>query len=136
MRKLSLLAAIPVLAFSTACYHAIIDTGRPASGQMIERPWAMSFIYGLVPPPIVETAGKCPNGIAKVETQWSFLNGLVNALTFGIVTPMDIRVSCASRGTASNGHAIVGNKFDSATEAIQAAADLAVSSGADVYVKF
>lgn len=136
MRKISLLAAIPAFVFSTGCYHAIIDTGRPPSGQIIERPWAMSFIYGLVPPPVVETAAKCPNGVARVETQWSFLNGLVNALTFGIVSPMDIRVSCASGGSASNSHVVPATSFETPAQAIEAASDAAVKSGHEVYVQF
>ncbi|MGH7466761.1 MAG: Bor/Iss family lipoprotein [Longimicrobiales bacterium] len=50
--------------------------------QSIKQPWAMSFIYGLVPPKTMETAQQCPDGVAKVDTQLSFLNGLVAALTF------------------------------------------------------
>jgi hypothetical protein len=36
------------------------------------------------------------NGVAKVETQLSFVNQLVNLLTLGIYTPMEIRVVCAA----------------------------------------
>lgn len=82
----------------SACYHATIETGLPPGNQTLERPWALSFIAGLVPPPVVETAERCPNGVSKVETQLSFLNQVVNVLTFGILTPMDIRVTCAARG--------------------------------------
>jgi len=84
----------------TSCYHAQITTDRSPSDQSIERPWAHSFIYGLVPPKIVETASECPNGLAKVQTKMSFLNGLVSGLTFGIYTPINIKVTCAS-GTAA-----------------------------------
>jgi len=136
MRKLSLLVAGAAILASTACYHAVIDTGRPASGQVIEQPWAMSFAFGLVPPPVVETAAKCPNGIAKVETQWSFLNGLVNIVTFGIVTPMDIRVSCALRSSASADRSIPAAAFGSTTEAIEAASNQAAKTGREVYVQF
>ena len=44
-----------------------------------------------MPPSTIETAQKCPNGVAKVETQQSFGNQLVGFLTLGIYTPMDIR---------------------------------------------
>jgi hypothetical protein len=54
----------------------------------------------LVPPSVVETASQCPNGVARVETQHSFLNGLAAALTFSIYTPMTITVQCASAGGA------------------------------------
>lgn len=92
----SLLSAGVVLALS-ACYHATIETGLPPSNQTLEKPWALAFVYGLVPPATIETAQRCPHGVAKVETQLSFLNQVVNALTFGILTPMDIRVTCAAQ---------------------------------------
>ena len=88
-----------VLAFCmiaiTGCYTATIETGRPASNIKIEQNWALCFVYGLVPPKTVETAAKCPHGVAKVMTQISFLNGLVGRLTFGMFTPMTIQVTCA-----------------------------------------
>ena len=77
------------------CYHAVVNTGLTASPTVQENLWAMSFIYGLVPPAPVDSHSKCPRGVSKVETQMSFLNGLVNAVTFGIVTPMTITVTCA-----------------------------------------
>lgn len=84
---------------TTACYHAVIETGKPASSETIKQPWAMSFVAGLVPPPVMETASKCPNGVARVETQHSFLNMLVTWVTFNIVSPMTIEVTCASGAT-------------------------------------
>lgn len=99
MKKLASAAALAVAIAATGCYHATIDTGLQPSGQTIKKPWATSFVYGLVPPEVVETAAKCPNGVAKVETQLSFLNQLVSALTFGIFTPMTIEVQCAAPRT-------------------------------------
>jgi hypothetical protein len=56
---------------------------------------------GLVPPSPVETAQKCPNGVAKIDTQLSFANQLVSFLTLSIYTPMDIKVTCAQGRTSS-----------------------------------
>ncbi|GAC1651076.1 MAG: hypothetical protein NVS4B3_10980 [Gemmatimonadaceae bacterium] len=141
MRYIAKASLVVVAIVTSACYHAVIDTGRPSSGQVIEKPWASSFIAGLVPPSVVETASKCPNGVAKVETQLSFLNQLVSGLTFGIYTPMEIRVECASRGTsmlpAAATIAIDGGA--SATEraaALDAAAARSGALGTPVYVKF
>jgi hypothetical protein len=58
----------------------------------------MSFVYGLVPPPVENVAQQCTNGVSRVETQHSFLNGLVAALSAGIVTPLQIDVICAAAG--------------------------------------
>lgn len=46
------------------------------------------------------TAARCPTGVAKVETQLSFVNMLVGFLTLSIYTPMDIRVTCAEGGVS------------------------------------
>ena len=82
------------------CYHATIETGRTPSNVTLEDRWADSWILGLVPPAIINTAARCPSGVARVETQLSFLNQLVGLLTFGIYTPMDVRVTCAQAGAA------------------------------------
>lgn len=65
--------------------------GVAPSTETITKAWASGWILGLVPPSTIETAQKCPNGVAKVETQQSFGNQLVGFLTLGIYTPMDIR---------------------------------------------
>jgi len=96
MRRTAQLTAVLLLLGSAGCYHATIDTGLTPSPQTVEKPWASSFIDGLVPPSTVETQAKCPHGVSKVDTQLSFLNMLVGAITFGIFTPMDIKVVCAA----------------------------------------
>ena len=136
MRNLLRFTVLPAALALGACYHVIVDTGRPANGTTIQKPWANSFILGLVPPPPVETAGKCPNGVAKVETQQTFLNGLVSFLTSGIYTPWSVTVSCASGGRASNDKTLEVGAGMTTTQAIQTAAMQSVMTGEDVYVKF
>jgi hypothetical protein len=79
------------------CYHAMIDTGRLPSPETVEKKWASGWVYGLVPPSPISTAAKCSDGVAKVETQLSFLNQVVSVLTLGIYTPMEIRATCATK---------------------------------------
>jgi hypothetical protein len=105
MHPLRTAALALALVASAGCYHAVINTALQPSGQVIEEPWAMSFAWGLVPPDIMETAAKCPGGVAKVETVHSFMNGLVNVLTFGIVSPMSIRATCAAGARRSSDEA-------------------------------
>jgi hypothetical protein len=85
----------------TGCYHATVETGATPSTVVIDKSFASAWIYGLVPPSTVSTAERCPNGVAKVETQHTFVNQLVGILTLGIYTPMQIRVTCAAAGSAS-----------------------------------
>lgn len=129
----------------TGCYHATIVTGRPMSSDSISIPWANSFVYGLVPPPLVEAAAQCPNGVAKVQTQHSFLNGLVQFLTFGIYTPIQIDVTCAAAGPVQTSDASaasptlrVGEAADSVARlrTVNRAAAIANETGRPVFVKF
>lgn len=94
MRKLAfVLAAVLV----TGCYHVTVVTSAAAPGAKVEKEWQNSFVYGLVPPPELDVKEQCSQGVAKVETERSFLNGLVSALTWSIYTPMHTTVTCASR---------------------------------------
>jgi hypothetical protein len=92
LRYLTLFVFTVLLA---GCYHATIDTGRQPSPETVEKKWASGWVYGLVPPKTISTAAKCSDGVAKVETQLSFLNQVVGLLTLGIYTPMEIRATCA-----------------------------------------
>lgn len=85
----------------SGCYHARITTGLTPSTTVIDKPFASGWIYGLVPPSPVNAAQECPNGVAIVETELSFVNQLVSAITFGIYAPMHIKVTCASSSRAS-----------------------------------
>jgi hypothetical protein len=130
-------AAAVVAAFAlTGCYHAVINTGRPESTDIITIKWANGFIYGLVPPPVVETASRCTNGVAKVETQHSFLNMLAQFVTFGLYTPMQIDVTCAARGTASAESVIKVEQGRTMEQALGQAVQLSAEKEAPVYVQF
>jgi hypothetical protein len=130
-------AAAVVAAFAlTGCYHAVIQTGRPESSDVISLKWANSFVYGLVPPPVLETASRCTNGVAKVETQHSFLNGLVGIITFGIYTPIQLDVTCAARGTASAAPVIKVEQGRTAEQALSDAINMSAEQGTAVYVQF
>ena len=131
LRALSLVGLFALV----GCYHAVIETGRPAGTTVVTKPWAMSFIFGLVPPPVENVAQQCTNGVSKVETQHSFLNGLVAAVTFSLVTPMQIDVTCAAAGGDDNSLATVrvpGNPREALLQAIE----LSRETGRAVYAAF
>jgi hypothetical protein len=132
-------ALVAVVTSLGACYHATIETGLTPSTQVLEQSFASSWIYGLVPPKTVETASRCPDGVAKVETQQSFVNQLVGFLTLGIYTPMHIRVTCAQAAEATTGATLMipaGPTGDEVRMAFGAAADLAAREQAVVLVQF
>ena len=85
-----------LVALTAGCYRATVETGLRPSEVTVKREWAHSFLGGLVPPATMETMSQCPNGVARVQTQHSFLNLVANAITFGIYSPMTIEVQCAA----------------------------------------
>ncbi|HEY6159199.1 MAG TPA: Bor family protein [Gemmatimonadales bacterium] len=140
MHRVHRLTVAGLLVVGTACYHATVETGLTPSTVVVEKAWASGWIYGLVPPSTVETKSKCPSGAAKVETQHSFLNMLVGALTGGIYTPMAIKVTCAQGGRASLSPsaptiAVGANATSQAIRnAFDRAAELSLRDGIPVYV--
>lgn len=90
------IAAAGVVVVLSGCYHVTVLTGAPEGSTVVDKPWQNSFVYGIVPPPEINVSQDCPQGVAKVETEISFLNGLVGAVTYSIYTPMHARVTCAS----------------------------------------
>jgi len=82
----------------SGCYSAEITTDRTPSGQTIEKSWATGFINGLAMVDSNIDASECSNGVARVETKLSFLNQLVGGLTFGLYSPMTVKVTCATDG--------------------------------------
>ena len=126
------------LVLSMACWHAIITTGRAESSTVVEKPWASSFVYGLVPPDPLDVSSQCKSGVAKVETVHSFLNGLVQFLTIGIYTPMDIKVTCAGAGMAPKTSMVTPSDDTPAAkrDAMAQAVDRAEHTGEPVFVRF
>lgn len=142
-RTLNTIAAVMLLFVASGCYHAQVTTGMQPGTRVIEKPWAMGFLYGLLPPSTVNAGEECSTGVAIVETKLSFLNQLVSGITFGILSPMHITVTCAASGSASIGttdHQEIdvpaGATADEIVSAIGAAADKAVESGDPVLVRF
>ena len=96
MKYGNILVLLTMMFVLSSCFHAKVTTGERPSSTVIDKPWAHGFIFGLVPPDEVAVASQCPNGVAIVETQISFLNGLVSMITFNLYTPMQITVTCAA----------------------------------------
>lgn len=138
MKRLLTLGVV-LLVSSVGCYHATVDTGRTPSTMVVSQPFASAWIYGLVPPKTVELAQKCPNGVARVETQLSFVNQLVGFITFGIYTPMSITVTCAEAGMTDAAPAIdfvvpEGAGAEEIRTALALAAEDALREGRPTYV--
>lgn len=109
----SALAGALALIVTTGCFRQVVQTGRTPSTTVVEQPWVSTWIFGLVEAQPIDARTQCPSGVATVETQTSFLNGLVGILTLGIWTPQTVRITCAT-GTAA---------LPAGTEVLHVAAD-------------
>ena len=134
MRKVFSAFVLGAVALTIGCYHATIETGLQPNGEMITQKWATGWIHGLVPPKTVEAASKCPNGVARVETQLSFLNQLATAVTFGIYSPMRIEVACAGARSDAGAPTLKGS--GDVEQSLSEAAKLSLAIGQAVYVAF
>jgi Bor protein len=92
-RALQIAFGLPLLA---GCYRVTVVAGAPPSAVTVDRPWQHSFIGGLVPPNEVNVQELCPNGVARVVTERSFVNGVADVVTSGIYSPIHTMVTCAS----------------------------------------
>jgi hypothetical protein len=95
MRLRHVWLAVVVLT-STACFHETVHSGLTPATTVIEKQFVATWIWGIVPAEPIDTRQTCPSGVATVETQQTFLNGLVGALTLGIYSPQHVRITCAS----------------------------------------
>lgn len=139
----SLMSVVGAVVVLGGCYHMTVETGLAPATTTIDQPWALGFVYGLVPPPTVNTMARCPKGVAKVETQMDFVNALVANLTLGILTPWHVKVTCALDGTtraAADGVPLIEvgapGAPTSLRDAVVRAADEAVQTGHPVYVQY
>jgi hypothetical protein len=93
--------ALLILALcATGCFRTTIKNGRPMGNAPIEydNKWHSGLVYG-----IAELSGPydlskvCPQGLATIHTETSFLNGLVQGLTLQIYNPQSVTITCAAR---------------------------------------
>src|SRR5690606_24645778 len=101
MRSAGALPLLLSLLLTAGCYHQVVHTGATAGPRIIEHPWTATYLFGLIPAAEISTVAQCPNGVAVIETQQTFLNGLVGVVTLGIYTPQTVRITCAAGGDAS-----------------------------------
>jgi len=120
------------------CYHQVVQTGLPAGTQTVAKPWTPTWIFGLVPATPIDVRATCRSGVAVVDTQMTFMNGLVSGLTLGIFTPRSVLVTCAAQSSANSGaHIEVASAEDSALGAALVRAEvMSRASGRPVSVVF
>ena len=102
MKYRTRIPTLAVLFLAGACYHQVVNTGLTPSSTTIEKPWVATYVWGLVAAQPIDVRLQCPNSVAVVETQQSFANGLVGALTLGLYAPQTVKITCAGSGRAGD----------------------------------
>jgi hypothetical protein len=90
-------ATLVVALATTACVRITVTSNATPAATVVEKPQQHSFVAGLVPPTEVNVREECPNGVASVETVHSPANMLATLVTFGIWSPLSVKVTCATR---------------------------------------
>lgn len=97
VRGVLTLAAASLL---TGCYHQAVQTGLAPSSTVVQKNFHPTFIFGLVQAAPIDVRAQCPNGVAFASTRMTVPNWLVGLVTIGIVTPHEVKVTCAAGGSA------------------------------------
>lgn len=93
MRRIAVVGLTLSLLCTAGCYRATIRTPTTEVGERLEET-SPTFIFGAVG---TETdARTCANGLSRAEVYWPWWGGLVNVITFGLVTPVRMAYTCAA----------------------------------------
>ena len=95
----SLLAALGMTVLLSACHRVVIDSGLEPSPQVHHEEWNQAFAHAIYPAQ-VDGSAFCHGRWARIETKQSFLNLVVESVTLGIISPMDVKVVCAAADSA------------------------------------
>ena len=92
------LALGSLLTAAAACHQVKITTGLDPGATVHHEEWNMAFAYAIFPAQ-VDASQYCGGSWARVETRQSFLNWVVEFVTFGIISPMETKVVCSATGS-------------------------------------
>ncbi len=92
LANLGCLVIFAVLLFMNGRYNVTVETGRPASG-VVETQNVATWLTGLIP---AKPVSGCRGQIARVQTKVTFLGSVISMVTFGIYTPVLVKISCAT----------------------------------------
>ena len=121
MKAGRVLAIAAVALAASACHHQVIQTGRTPGPTVVHKPWTSTWVLGLVPAKPIDVSSQCPNGVATVETQRTFMNGFVALFTGIVWVPVDVKVTCAVGRASLNGLEVINVARDASAEARDAA---------------
>ena len=78
----------------TSCYHATHLVGSGPAGSTVQKAKNQYFLFGLAPGKQADTHAMA-NGATnyRIDVEHSFVDGLLNLITFGIYNPTTVTVT-------------------------------------------
>jgi hypothetical protein len=85
-----------VLLVAAGCYSV---TARPDGGFKVATKPSFEqrqdfFLWGLVGETHIDTQQVCPRGTSQIQSQLTFVDGLLTVVTLGIYSPQSARIWC------------------------------------------
>lgn len=93
------LACVPRSENHTVIGGIACDLLTPSS-TVVQKNFHPTYIFGLVKAKPIDVRAECANGVAFASTRMTVPNWLVGLVTIGIVTPHEVKVTCAAGGSA------------------------------------
>ena len=126
---------------SAACFHQVVQTGNTAGSNVVDRQFVATWLWGIVPAQPIDVRQSCPSGVATIETEQSFMNGLVGLITLGIYSPQHLRVTRATSSARlpEGAHEIIipaNVSKDEVSRIINTAVQQTLQSGTATVVRF
>lgn len=99
MRRRATLVIILGLAIgSSACMKHTYTLGSGApDAEVVYKHWHHHWLFGLIRPELqkqLDITALCPSGTVTIHQERSFVNGLIDVLTWFIYTPTTVTVQC------------------------------------------
>ena len=102
MRKIALITCVSSLLLAAGCFsHEYVARGTVASTTPAYDSWHHHFLFALINASgEVDLDRVCPGGVARIENEMSFLNGLTTVITGALYQPTTVRVYCSASAQA------------------------------------
>ena len=86
--------------FMTGCHKVTIDTGA-AAGSKTYSTSSWYFINGLAGGKEINLSEHCSSGVSQMRSKMGLGGILINSLTLGMVSKVDITITCAASASGS-----------------------------------
>lgn len=96
MKKLNIALCTLALVATSGCATQTFQM-QDSYGRLSQEKTQDFFVYGIKQEKSINAAKVCggANKVVKVQSELTFINGLLGAITWGIYSPRDARVYCA-----------------------------------------